>query len=272
MHRSKECADLYAGETKQQLHKNMAQHRRATFLGPDSAVHLHLKEQGHSGDSYVHIVDREDRWFERGVKEAIYVKLEKTSLNRGGGIRYHLPSTYNTALSLTIHTLAEAALFKDTFQCKDISFGYFTSFEYLSYILKGIPKILFLIIYRSPGYCASFIDEFSELLSVILNDFNNFILTGDFNIHIDNMTDGNAKEFSSLLDMFGLWQHVTEPTHLRGHSLDQGHHVQRVRTHKKVGYTLFHVNDQMYQERNDHGNVRCFTPTSGLSYALFYRY
>ena len=39
-------------------------------------------------------------------------------------------------------------------------------------------------------------------LSVILTDFNHFILTGDFNIHIDNMTDDNAKE------LFGLWQHV----------------------------------------------------------------
>ena len=49
----------------------------------------------------------------------------------------------------------------------------------------------------------------------------------------------------------------------------QGPHVQRVRTHKKVAHTLFHVNDQMYQERNDRGNVQCLTPTPGLSYALF---
>ena len=139
----------------------------------------------------------------------------------------------------------EAALFKDTFQGKEISFGDFTSFEYLIFILKGVPKILFFIIYRFPGYCASFIDEFSELLSVILTDFNHFILTGDFNIHIDNMTDGNSKEFSSVLDMFGLW-------------------------HKKVAYALFHINDQMYQERNERGNVRCLTQIPGLLYALFY--
>ena len=57
-------------------------------------------------------------------------------------------------------------------------------------------------------------------MSVIATDFNPFILIGDFNIHIDNMTDGNAKEFSSLLHMLGLWQHVKEPTHFRGHILD----------------------------------------------------
>ena len=54
------------------------------------------------------------------------------------------------------------------------------------------------------------------------------------------------------------------------HLEDLGPHVQRVRTHKKVAYTLFHVNDQMYQEWNGRGNVRCLTQTSGLSYALFY--
>jgi len=69
----------------------MAQHRRANSSGLDSAVHLHLEEEkAHSfEDSKVHILDREDRRFERGVKEAIYVKVEKPSLNRGGGLRHH---------------------------------------------------------------------------------------------------------------------------------------------------------------------------------------
>ena len=43
----------------------------------------------------MHILRREDRWCERGVKEAIDVKLEKTSLNGGGGL-----STYKAALFL----------------------------------------------------------------------------------------------------------------------------------------------------------------------------
>ena len=43
----------------------------------------------------------------------------------------------------------------------------------------------------------------------------------------------------------------------------QGPQVQRVRMHKKVAYAPFHVNDQMYEERNERGNVRCLPPTSG---------
>ncbi|KAE8588439.1 hypothetical protein XENTR_v10022544 [Xenopus tropicalis] len=78
----------------------MAQHRWANSSGQDSAVSLHLKEKGHSfEDSNVHILDREDRWFERGVKEAIYASLQKPSLNRGGGLRHRLSPTYNGALT-----------------------------------------------------------------------------------------------------------------------------------------------------------------------------
>ena len=74
----------------------MAQHRRATSSGQDSAVHLHLKESGHSlEDGQVCVLEREDRWFERGVREAIHVKLKQTSLHQGGDLRHFLSPTYN---------------------------------------------------------------------------------------------------------------------------------------------------------------------------------
>ena len=58
----------------------------------DSAVNLHLTEINHSfKDSNVNIM--EDRWFERGIKESIYVKLERLSLNRGGDITHLKCST-----------------------------------------------------------------------------------------------------------------------------------------------------------------------------------
>ena len=48
----------------------------------------------------MHVLDREDRgwWFEWGVKESIYLKLEQPSLNRGGGLRHQLSATYNAVL------------------------------------------------------------------------------------------------------------------------------------------------------------------------------
>lgn len=46
------------------------------------------------------------------------------------------------------------------------------------------------------------------------------ILLGDFNIHIDNPACIFAKYFTSLLDWFGIIQHVNLPTHNKGHILD----------------------------------------------------
>lgn len=113
-----------------------------------------------------------------------------------------------------------AVIFKSVFQCKEILFGDFSSFEYLCFLVKGDPKVIFLIIYRPPRYPGTFFDEFAELLSVICTDYNFFIIKGDFNIHMDNNMDTNAKELCSLLDTFGLFQHVNGPTHTRGHTLD----------------------------------------------------
>ena len=50
------------------------------------------------------------------------------------------------------------------------------------------------------------------------------ILVGDFNIHVDDRRDVMALRFLDLIDTFGLVQHVTGPTHTRGHTLDQGNH------------------------------------------------
>ncbi len=79
-----------------------------------------------------------------------------------------------------------AALFKDVYQCKQVSFGQYLSFEYLGIVLKGAPRILFIIIYRPPKYSPALVEEFTELLSMISSEFDCFAIAGDFNIHIDN--------------------------------------------------------------------------------------
>ncbi|KAJ0023604.1 hypothetical protein NQD34_003503 [Periophthalmus magnuspinnatus] len=58
------------------------------------------------------------------------------------------------------------------------------------------------------------------LLRYFQSDFDALVITGDFNVHVDNVFDRNAKELSSVLETFGLTQHVSEPTHNRGHTLD----------------------------------------------------
>ncbi len=111
-----------------------------------------------------------------------------------------------------------AALFKDVYQCKKVSFGQYLSFEYLGIVLKGAPRILF-IIYRPPKYAPAFVEEFTELLSMISSEFDCFAIAGDFNIHIDNAEIKTTKEIT-VLNTFDLSQHVHGPTHNRGHTLD----------------------------------------------------
>ena len=56
-----------------------------------------------------------------------------------------------------------------------------------------------------------------------------------FNVHYDLRDDGNAVRFRELLQSFGFIQHVTEPTHARGHALDL------VITKSETGVLSLHV-------------------------------
>ncbi len=101
-----------------------------------------------------------------------------------------------------------------------MSFGQYLSFEYLSIVLKGAPRILFIIIYRPPKYSPAFVEEFTELLSMISSELDCFAIAGDFNIHTDNAEIKTTKEIITVLNTFDLSQHVHGPTHNRGHTLD----------------------------------------------------
>ncbi|XP_072174675.1 uncharacterized protein [Diadema setosum] len=96
-----DCQDFYIGETQQSLKARMSQHRRPSSVdfNPDSAVYTHLKEKGHSFNTKdVVILDREANWFKRGVKEAIWERVEEPKLNKKGGLRFNLSHTWDRAV------------------------------------------------------------------------------------------------------------------------------------------------------------------------------
>ena len=66
------CDKTYVGETLQAVKKRASQHRRPTQGDqPHSAFYTHLQESGHSfnfKDSDLVILDKEEHWFERGVR------------------------------------------------------------------------------------------------------------------------------------------------------------------------------------------------------------
>ena len=43
---------------------------------------------------------------------------------------------------------------------------------------------------------------------------------GDLNIHYEDISNPDARKFISVLDGFGLSQHIADPTHVKGHTLD----------------------------------------------------
>ncbi len=101
-----------------------------------------------------------------------------------------------------------------------LTFRQYLSFEYLGIVLKGAPHIPFIIIYRPPKYSPAFVEEFTELLSMISSEFDCFAITGDFNIHTDNAEIKTTKEIITALNTFDLIRHVHGPTHNRGQTLD----------------------------------------------------
>ena len=96
------CDATYVGETQQSLAKRMSQHRRPSPGDMyDSAVYTHLKNTGHSfQDKNVKVLDREHRWYERGVKEAIWERVEKPTLNKRGGLRHKLSRAWDRGTKL----------------------------------------------------------------------------------------------------------------------------------------------------------------------------
>ena len=114
-----------------------------------------------------------------------------------------------------------ANIFKDIFQCKQASYGDFTSFECLCALIKCSPNILLVTIYRPPRCSAhAFLDEFRELLSTICLQYDCIIVSVDFNLHVDDPKNTSTKEFLTLIDTFSFTQHVQGPTHSHGHTLD----------------------------------------------------
>ena len=65
-----------------------------------------------------------------------------------------------------------------------------------------------------------FFHEFAEYLESVVMSSDKLLITGEFNFHMDVPTDPNNIHFRDLLDAMGLVQHVKQPTHIHGHTLD----------------------------------------------------
>ena len=93
------CTEDYIGETERSVKARFLEHRRPSSVSKSEvAQHIHIESPNHKLDlEQVQVLDREPRYFERGVKEAIYIRVNKPSLNKDRG-RYQLPRVFDPIL------------------------------------------------------------------------------------------------------------------------------------------------------------------------------
>ena len=94
-----QCKESYIGESERSVKTRFLEHKRRSSTKSEVSQHIYIESPGHTVHlDKVKILDKDDRWFERGVKEAIYIRAYKPSLNKDGG-RYRLPRVYDPLLT-----------------------------------------------------------------------------------------------------------------------------------------------------------------------------
>ncbi len=120
-----------------------------------------------------------------------------------------------------------AFLVKEPCQYQNTPSNTFQTFENLAITLKlTAGKLTIFNVYRPPtsskytGTFSTFLTEFDTFLSSVVPTPNKFLITGDFNIHVNNQTNNDGIAFMALLSAYNLKQMVNFPTHTGNNTLD----------------------------------------------------
>ena len=115
-----------------------------------------------------------------------------------------------------------AIMCRNDFQPLKIETAQYKTFEHVMISLKSSSKSLRLAcIYRPPkSNYIDFLSEFSEFLEDYSLGGSDLIITGDFNVHWDSLSNSFTKKFRQILEAFGFDQTVSKMTHKSGHILD----------------------------------------------------
>ena len=66
----------------------------------------------------------------------------------------------------------------------------------------------------------TFIDEFTEWIEEYMVNDKNLVITGDFNVHINDQEDPEVQILSNITSALCLNQHIKFSTHRAGNTLD----------------------------------------------------
>ena len=79
------CDESYIDETERLLKAQFLEQRRPNSTTSEVARHIHIDNPEHQVDmDGVKILTVEPRWFERGVREVINIRMEQPSMNKDG--------------------------------------------------------------------------------------------------------------------------------------------------------------------------------------------
>lgn len=67
---------------------------------------------------------------------------------------------------------------------------------------------------------SSFTEKFSQHLATLVVTLEELFITGDFNIHVDNLNNVGTQKFPNYLDEFGTKQHVVDTSHDKGQTVN----------------------------------------------------
>eukprot|EP00116_Pleurobrachia_bachei_P000156 sb/3460418/ len=117
-----------------------------------------------------------------------------------------------------------ALIYRNGLKVKKCKQRKFPTFELLEATVNGpgIDPTRVAVLYRPPNQSkhTEFLDDFEAFLSSFSSMSGHLVITGDFNIHIESATCSLSNGFQQILDDHGWVQHIQEPTHILGGTLD----------------------------------------------------
>lgn len=172
-----------------------------------------------------------------------YKVISKPRSGRGGGV---------------------AIIYNSSLRVKEVTHKQHASFEHIEVLVQSPDNtgMSLCLVYRPPPNKKNglkhneFIAEISDFLDEWVLNKNRLLLCGDFNYHVDNVNDKVATEFSHLLESYGLRQHVSSPTHAKGHVLDLVFTRETDNLLNNVSVTDTQISDHFWV----HGNLALHKP------------
>ena len=102
----------------------------------------------------------------------------------------------------------------------------YTSFECIIQSFrtkKNHGNLTAIVIYRPESHSeniSAFLDELYSLIEYAQLNFKNYLICGDFNVHVNKLADSTTIKFQDVLKTFSLNQSVNTATHKYGNTLD----------------------------------------------------